>query len=135
MVRDGETKFAGGKKAKIWTFIILGIVLLGGILLGNFVLVNPDTAREGFGKLLGLPSWVYPVIALGVGSLIFWLGLKVETDWPEILGAALISGSLYAGEVMIGWKRLAFGGMTAIPIVLPLVVFFVLVAIALTRSV
>lgn len=131
---SGERRFAGGRRDKLWTFFIVGGLLLGAILVVNYVLINPSVARRGVSRFMGMPSWVYPIIASVVGLVIYWLGLKLETDWPEVLGAALIAGSIYWGEVMLGWRKFALGGLAAFPVILPLSIFLVLVVIAMVKS-
>src|SRR5689334_13057338 len=100
MSQQPETEFMGGRKAKIWTYLILGLVLVGGILIFNFAWSNPDLAKSGVKSIAGLPAWAFSLIALVLGGLVFWMGLKLETDWPEALGALLIAGSVASGEVM-----------------------------------
>ena len=96
---DPEREFLGRKKAKLWTYLIFGTVLALGILLANFAVVNPALARRGVDYVLGLPAGAFPVIAGVVGALIYVLGLKIETDWPEALGALLIAGAVASGRV------------------------------------
>jgi hypothetical protein len=129
-----ETEFMGGRKAKIWTYVILLGVLVLGVVLVNLFLKSPDLARNGIATILGLPSWVFPILTGLIGVLIFWVGLKIETDWPEALGALLIAGSVAAGEVMIGWNHFALGGLVVVPWVIPIAIFLILLAIGMTRS-
>jgi hypothetical protein len=129
-----EKEFLGVKRAKIWTYFILMVVLLGLVIVANFAWVNPDVARRGVHAFLGMPAWSFPLITAAVGALIFWLGLKVETDWPEALGAMLISGSVATGELMIGWQRFAIGGLRVLPYVIPFVVFVVLLGVGIAKS-
>jgi hypothetical protein len=129
-----ETEFMGGRKAKIWTYLILGLVLVVAILVFSFALSNPELAKSGVKSIAGLPAWAFSLIAFVVGVLVFWMGLKLETDWPEALGALFIAGSVASAEVMIGWRKLAFGGVWAIPIVIPLVIFLVLLMVGMAKS-
>ncbi len=129
-----EKEFMGGKSAKMWTYLILFFVIVVAILVANFAFSNPEVARNGVKSFLGLPAWVLGAIALVVGIGIFWLGLKIETDWPEALGAAVIAGAVTTLEIMIGWNKFAFGGMVVIPYVVPLVVFLVLLVVGLVKS-
>jgi hypothetical protein len=129
-----ENEYLGGKKSKVWTYIILLVVLVGGVLLANFVWSNPELARRGLSSIGGLPVWAFPVIVGLVGLLLFWLGLKIESDWPEALGAMLIAGAVATGEILIGWSRFAVGGLVVVPYVIPVVVFLVLLAIGVSKS-
>jgi len=129
-----ENQYLGGGKAKLWTYIILLLALVVGVVVFNFAIKNPDLAKGGVDSFLGLPGFVFPIIAGLVGLLVFWLGLKIESDWPEALGALLIAGSVGAAEVMIGWDTFAFGGMAVVPYVLPIAVFLVLLAIGMAKS-
>jgi hypothetical protein len=129
-----ETEFAGGRKAKLWTYIIIGMLLIVGILIFNFAIKNPETAEKGFDAFLGLPNWAFVAIAGGLGIIIFYLGLKIETDWPEFIGALLIAGALLAAEIMFGWDNFELGGIAVIPYILPVAVFLVLIVIGMTKS-
>jgi hypothetical protein len=129
-----ETEFMGGRKAKLWTYLILGLLLVVGILIFNFAIKNPELAERGVDAFLGLPSWAFPLIGGVLGILVFWLGLKMETDWPEFLGALLIAGSLLAAEILLGWDNFAFGGIAVIPYILPPAVFLVLLVIGMVKS-
>ena len=57
-----------------------------------------------------------------------------DTDWPEAIGAFLISGSVAAFELVIGWSKLSFG-LVVIPYLIPLLVFALLLMYAMRRSV
>ena len=70
-----------------------------------------------------------------VGAVIFWLGLKMETDWPEAVGAFLISGSIAWFELIIGWNRVALGGIVVIPYILPIAMFVLLLMYGMKKSV
>jgi len=129
-----EREFMGGKRSKIWTYLILFGVLIVGVLIANFALSNPELARNGVDKFLGLPGWAFPIIIGFVGAVVYWLGLKVETDWPEALGAFLIAGAVAAGEIMIGWNKFQLGGLTVLPYIIPAAVFLVLLGFGMTRS-
>ena len=131
---EPEREFMGGKRAKMWTYLILFGVLIVGILVANFAISNPELAKNGVDSFLGMPGWAFPLITAVVGIGIFWLGLKVETDWPEAMGALLIAGSVAAGEIMVGWDKFAIGGMVALPFIFPIVVFVVLLGIGMVRS-
>jgi hypothetical protein len=88
---EPEREFMGRKKAKLWTYLIFGTVLVLGVLAANFAVVNPELTRRGVSYFLGLPVGAFPVITGIVGMLIYLLGLKIETDWPEALGALLLT--------------------------------------------
>ena len=124
----------GGRRAKVWTYLILAAVLAVGAIVFNFVISNPEMAKSGVKSIAGLPSWAFAAIALALGVVIFWGGLKVETDWPEAFGALLIAGSVMAGEVMIGWNKFALGGIVVIPFIIPFVVFVTLLMIGMAKS-
>ncbi len=129
-----ENEYMGGKKAKLWTYIILLGVLILGVVIVNFAWKNPKLAESGIESFLGLPSWLFPIITAILGLIVFWLGLKIESDWPEALGALLIAGSVAAGEIMIGWNTFALGGLMVVPYVIPIVTFLILLAIGMNKS-
>lgn len=83
---------------------------------------------------LGLPFWAFPVIAGVLGVLIFVLGLRIETDWPEALGALLIAGSMAWGEFPIGWDRFVVAGLAVTPYVIPLLTFLILLMVGMVKS-
>jgi hypothetical protein len=133
---DGqEREFMGGQKSKMWTYLILMALLIGIVILINVVWKNPTAAREGVKHFLGLPSWALATVTFLVGACVFWVGLKIETDWPEAIGAFLISGSVVAFELMVGWHKLYLGGLFVVPYIIPLVVFVLLLMYAMRRSV
>jgi hypothetical protein len=131
---EPEREFMGRKKAKLWTYLIFGTVLMLGVLAANFAVVNPELTRRGVSYFLGLPVGAFPVITGIVGILIYLLGLKIETDWPEALGALLIAGAVAWAEFLIGWDRFVVGGLAATPYVIPLVTFLVLLMVGLSKS-
>ena len=124
----------GGSRAKVWTYIILGLVLVVGIVVGNFALSNPEMAAEGVDAFMGMPPWAFPGIVAAVGLVIFLLGLKLETDWPEGLGAMMIAGAVAWGEIMVGWQKFELGGLVVVPYAIPIIVFLVLMAYSVVRS-
>lgn len=134
MADTPEREFMGGQKSKMWTYLILMVLLVAIALLINVVWKDPTAASNGFKQFLGLPSWALATVALLVGLLVYWLGLKIETDWPEAIGAFLISGSVAAFELIIGWNKLSFG-LVVIPYLIPLLVFAFLLMYAMRRSV
>lgn len=130
-----EHEFLGGHKDKVWTYLILMGVLLVLAIVINFEIRHSDLAITGMKTFIGLPAWVLAGVAFLVGALVYWLGLKVETDWPEALGAFLISGSLVAWELVIGWSKFDVGGLFVVPYLIPVVVFLGLLGYAVRKSV
>jgi hypothetical protein len=65
---------------------------------------------------------------------VFWLGLKVETDWPEAFGALLVAGAVAMGEFLLGWKRFELGGLFVVPYVIPLAIFLALLGYSMMKS-
>lgn len=124
----------GGSRAKVWTYIILAVVLVAGTLIGNFALSNPEMANEGVDAFMGMPPWAFPSIIAAAGLLIYLLGLRLETDWPEGLGALMIAGAIAWGEILMGWQKFELGGMVVVPYVIPLAVFLVLMGYSVARS-
>jgi hypothetical protein len=131
---EAEREFMGRKRAKLWTYLIFGAVLVVGVLLANAAMVNPELTRRSVGYVLGLPSWAFPLIAGALGVLVFVLGLRIETDWPEALGALLVAGSVAWGEILIGWDRFVVAGLAVTPYAIPLLTFLVLLMIGLIKS-
>ncbi len=129
-----DDSFLGTKKAKLQSYIILGILLVIGIVVADWALKHKDVAEHGVHKFLGLPGWAFPLVAAAAGALIFWGGLKTEADWPEVLGAFLVSGAIVWGEHMIGWKKFAVGGVGLIPYVIPIGTFLILLAVGQAKS-
>ena len=133
MADQPEREFLGGHKDKVWTYLILLIVLLGVVIAVNFAIKDPDLMNNGVHTFFGLPSWALATIAFLVGALVFWLGLKVETDWPEAMGAFLIAGSVTAFEFIIGWHHFELG-LIVVPYIIPIVVFVILLAYGMRNS-
>ena len=131
---EPEREFMGRKKAKLWTYLIFGTLLVLGVLLANFALMNPDLTRRSVDNFLGLPFWAFPVIAGVAGVLIYMLGLRIETDWPEALGALLIAGSVAWAEFLIGWDRFVVGGLAVTPYAIPLLTFLGLLMMGIVKS-
>jgi hypothetical protein len=129
-----EKAYMGKSRAKVWTYTFVAVLLLVGILVVNLAWSNQTVAKEGVKSFLGLPGWSLAAITFAIGALIYWVGLKVETDWPEFLGAFLITASLYAVEMLVGWKHFELG-LIVLPYIWPLVVFVVLVMIGMRKSV
>jgi hypothetical protein len=129
-----EKEFAGKKRASVWTYLIFAVLLLAGAIIANLVIKDPTAAKAAVQKFVGLPTWALASIALVVGILIYWLGLKVETEWPEFLGAFIVASAITVFELLIGWQRLEFG-LVVVPYVIPLLVFLVMIIVAVKRSV
>src|SRR5438105_4429270 len=110
-------------KGKMWTYLIFMAGLVGLVILINVVWKNPVRAQEGLKHFLGLPASVLASIAFLAGAVIFWLGLKIEPDWPEAIGGFLISGAIAWFEIIVGWNKFDFGGLVVIPYLIPLLVF------------
>jgi len=134
MAEGQEREFMGGQKSKMWTYLILMALLIGVVIVVNLVWKNPAAARDGFKHFLGLPAWALATVTFLVGAIVYWVGLKIETDWPEAIGAFLISASVVAFELMIGWNKLYLGGLFVVPYIIPLVVFVLLLMYAMKRS-
>jgi hypothetical protein len=128
-----EREFAGKKRASVWTYLIFAVLLLVGAIVANLVIKNPEAARDDLARFVGLPAWALATIALVVGAGIYWVGLKVETDWPEFVGAFTIAGAVTAFELIIGWHKLELG-LVVVPYVIPLFVFVVLIIVAIKKS-
>jgi len=131
---DAEPAYMGRSRAKIWTYLILAVVLVIGAVIANAAFSNPELARNGVKTFLGLPSWALAAIIGVVGAGIYWMGLKVETDWPEFLGAFLIAGSVAAAEFILGWTQFELG-LVVLPYIIPIAVFVILLMIGIKKSV
>jgi hypothetical protein len=129
-----ETEYMGTGRAKVWTYLIVAGLLLVGAVVANFVFSNPELAQKGVDVFLGMPPWAFPAIMALVGLVVFWLGLKVETDWPEALGALLVAGAVATGEFLLGWKRFELGGLFVVPYVIPLAIFLAMLGYSVVRS-
>lgn len=130
-----ERSFLGNHKDKMWTYLILMMVLIAIVVVINLVWNNPARMSAGVKHFLGLPAWALATTAFLVGSIIFWLGLKVEADWPEAFGAFLISGAIAWFELIVGWKHFDIGGMVVLPYLIPLVAFVLLLMYGMRNSV
>jgi hypothetical protein len=130
-----EKEFMGKGRAKVWTYLILMIVLVLAAVVINVVWNDPHSAREGIGSFLGLPSYTLALVLFLVGAIIFWLGLKMETDWPEGIGAFMITAAVTWGQFIIGWSKFDIGGLFVIPYLIPILTFAALLIYAMKRSV
>jgi len=129
-----EKEFMGKGRSRMQTYLILGVLFVIALVVGNLVLSNPETAKHGIKNFVGLPGWVFPVIMFVIGVLVFWAGLKLETDWPEAIGALLIASAVATTEVMVGWKKFAVAGIVVLPYILPILCFFILLFYGMQRS-
>jgi len=132
--QQSEHSFLGKHKDKMWTYFILFALLIVIAVVINAVVKHPDGAESGIKSFFGLPSWALATVVFIVGAIIFWLGLKVETDWPEALGAMLIAGAVAAFELVIGWSHFELG-LIVVPYLIPVAVFLVLLMYAMRNSV
>ncbi|MDB4953905.1 MAG: hypothetical protein JWO36_1474 [Myxococcales bacterium] len=123
------------QKTKVWTYLIMAMLLVVIVVVINVVWKNPVRAEAGIKHFLGLPGWALASITAVVGILVFWGGLKVEPEWPEAFGAFLVAGAIAWFELIVGWNRFDLGGMVVIPYLIPLVVFLLMLAYALKRGV
>jgi hypothetical protein len=130
-----EKEFMGKGRSKVWTYLILMVVLVAVVVVVNLVWINPGAASAGMKSFFGLPSWALATVTFLAGAIIFWLGLKMETDWPEAIGAFLISGAAAWGEMIIGWNKIAVGGIVVIPYILPVAIFAGLLMYGMKKSV
>lgn len=121
-------------KGRKWTYLIVGTMLVLGAVALNFAINNPELTEKGIATIAGLPSWAFPAGAAGVGALLFYIGLKLEADWPEYLGAALIAGAIVGGEVLLGWKNFELGGIVVLPYAIPVLVLIVLLMVSNAKT-
>lgn len=129
-----EHEYMGGPKARLWSYLIMMVLLVVGAIAVNFAIKNPELAEKGIESFLGMPNWAFPVLGILIGTLVYWAGLRIETDWPEALGALLIAGSIAALELLVGWNRFALGGLVVIPYAIPAIVFVVLMMNGMMKS-
>lgn len=129
-----EREFMGGQKSKMWTYLILMVVLIAIVIVINVVWKNPTAAKHGVHSFFGLPGWALATVVFLVGAVIFWVGLRIETDWPEAIGAFLIAGSVAAFEFIAGWSKFELG-LVVVPYLIPLGVFALLLMYGMKKSV
>jgi hypothetical protein len=132
---EPERQFMGGQKSKMWTYLILMVVLVSIVILVNVVWKNPTIAEEGIKSFFGLPGWALATVTFLAGAIVFWVGLKIEADWPEAFGSFLIAGSVAWFELIAGWAKFELGGLFVVPYVIPLAVFALLLMYGLRKSV
>ena len=117
------------------TYLIFMILLVIIAVVVNVVWNDPTSAREGMGTFFGLPSYTLALVLFLVGTIVFWLGLKMETDWPEGIGAFMITSAVTWGEFIIGWSKFDLGGIVVLPYLIPVLTFALLLIYAMKRSV
>ena len=130
-----EKEFMGKGRSKVWTYLIFMILLVIVAVVVNVVWNDPTSAREGMSSFFGLPSYTLALVLFLVGTIIFWLGLKMETDWPEGIGAFMITLAVTWGEFIIGWSKFDLGGIFVLPYLIPILTFALLLIYAMKRSV
>jgi hypothetical protein len=129
-----EREFMGKSRSRVWTYLILMVVLVVIVVVLNLVAKNPHEASEGIKSFFGLPSWALATITFLAGAITFWFGLKVETDWPEAIGAFLISISVAWMELIVGWNKFDIGGLVVLPYLIPIAVFALLLMYGMKKS-
>lgn len=130
-----EREFMGKGRSRVWTYLILMIVLVAIVVVINLVWNDPEGASHGMKTFFGLPSWALATVTFLVGAIVFWLGLKMETDWPEAIGAFLIAAAITWFELIVGWNRFALGGLIVLPYILPVLTFALLLVYGMKKSV
>lgn len=121
-------------RAKRWTYLIVLVLLFGLFIVLNYVIGDYESAKSGVNKFLNLPGWLYPIILGLVGLGVFWFGTKIEADWPEVLGAGMISIAVAVAEIMIGWQKFALGGLTIMPVLIPIGVFLLFLVVGMLKT-
>jgi hypothetical protein len=134
MVEDPEHDFLGKHRDKMWTYFILLAMLIGIVIVLNVVWKNPEGASNGVKTFVGLPGWALALVLFVVGALLYILGLKVEPDWPEAIGAFCIAAAATWFEIIIGWSKFDLGGMFVIPYLVPVVIFLGMLMYAIRHS-
>jgi len=129
-----EREFMGKGRSKIWTYLILMILLVVIVVVINLVWQNPEGARTGVKSFFGLPGYLLALITFLIGGVVFWGGLKIETDWPEAIGAFLMSASVAWGEVIVGWDKFDIGGLVVLPYLIPIAMFGLLLMYGMKKS-
>jgi hypothetical protein len=129
-----EREFMGKGRSRIWTYLILMLLMVAVVIVINVVWNDPTRAANGIKSFMGLPAWALALVTFIVGAVLYWAGLKMETDWPEGIGAFLISVSVAWAEIIIGWRHFELG-LVVVPYVLPVAVFGFLLIYAMKKSV
>ncbi|MBA3459157.1 MAG: hypothetical protein H0T46_04295 [Deltaproteobacteria bacterium] len=129
-----ERGFMGKSRSRVWTYLILMMLLVVVVVVVNVVWKNPTAASEGMKSFFGLPSWALATVVFLVGAVVFWAGLKIETDWPEAIGAFLIAAAIAWFQLIIGWNKFELG-LVVVPYLIPMAVFSVLLMYGMKKSV
>ena len=130
-----EREFMGKGRSKVWTYLIMMILHVVAVVIINLVWNNPDAAETGVKTFFGLPGWALATVTFLVGAIVFWLGLKMETDWPEAIGAFLITAAIVWFQYIVGWNRFAVGGLVVLPYIIPVLTFALLLVYGMKKSV
>lgn len=130
-----EREFMGKGRSRVWTYLILMILLVGIVVVINLTWKNPDGMRDGVKSFFGLPGWSLATVTFLIGAVVFWLGLKMETDWPEAIGAFLVAAAITWFEYIVGFERFALGGLIVIPYIIPVLAFALLLVYGMKKSV
>jgi hypothetical protein len=130
-----EREFMGKGRSKVWTYLILMILLVAIVVVINLVWNDPDAASSGVKSFFGLPGWALATVTFLIGAVVFWLGLKMETDWPEAIGAFAIAASIAWFEFIVGWNKFAIGGLFVLPYIIPVLTFALLLVYGMKKSV
>lgn len=130
-----EKEFMGKGRSKVWTYLIFMVLLVIVAVVVNVVWNDPARARDGMSTFFGLPSYTLALVLFLIGAIVFWLGLKMETDWPEGIGAFMITAAVTWGEFIIGWSKFDLGGLVVLPYLIPILTFALLLIYAMKRSV
>jgi len=128
-----ESRLMANVRNKLWSMVFVGVTLVVGFVLLRYVVMSPDKAKAGYDTFMGLPGWATPIIMVALGAGVFYLGLKVRSDWPEMLGAGLIAGAVGVVEMKIGWEKFEIGSSYT-PIIIPALVFVALIMFSQARS-
>ena len=130
-----EREFMGKGRSKVWTYLILMVLLVAIVVVINLVWNDPDAASSGVKSFFGLPGWALATVTFLIGAVVFWLGLKMETDWPEAIGAFGIAASITWFEFIVGWNKFALGGLFVLPYIIPVLTFVLLLVYGMKKSV
>lgn len=121
-------------KDKMWTYLIVLGLFIAALVIINVAWKNPAAVGSSVRSFLGLPGWLLAVILAGFGMLVFWLGLKMEPDWPEAIGAFMLAAAITWLELIVGWSKFDVGGLVVVPYLIPVVVFVLMLMYAVRNS-